>query len=116
MTLDELVGQLQVVEEADAENEPVDKSGSGEQLLLTKAQWEARSCQCGGGEHHGGGERGSGYGDDDANSSTSSGCGGSRYRGWCFGCGVHGHMARECPKKRKEKALLCNVDEEATLL
>jgi hypothetical protein len=41
MTLDELVGHLQVAEE----DEPSAKGGSGNQLLLTKGQWEARSHQ-----------------------------------------------------------------------
>ncbi|CAN6238154.1 unnamed protein product [Urochloa humidicola] len=120
MSLDELVGQLQVAEEADAEDDPVVNAGSGEQLLLTKAQWEARSRQRGGGGRRGGNEHGGGYGgdrdDDDGGSSTSSGGGRSRYRGRCFDCGARGHMARECPKKRKEKALLADVDEEPTLL
>ncbi|CAN6333479.1 unnamed protein product [Urochloa humidicola] len=121
MSLDELVGQLQVAEQADAEDEAVAKAGGGDQLLLTRAQWEARSRQRGGGRRRSGGEHGGGHGgdhddDDDTNSSTSSGRGGSRYRGRCFDCGARGHMARECPKKRKEKALLADVDEEPTLL
>jgi hypothetical protein len=114
MTLDELVGQLQLAEEADAEDEPVAKAGSGEQLLFTKAQWEARSRQSGGGGRRGGGHGGDD--DDDGSSSTSSGGGRSRYRGRCFDCGARGHMARECPKKKRERALLADVDEEATLL
>jgi len=54
--------------------------------------------------------------DDDGSSSTSSGRGRSRYRGKCFDCGVHGHKARDCPKKKKERALLADVEEEAALL
>jgi len=98
----------------------VAKTWSGEQLLLTKAQWEARSRQHRGGGRRGGGEHGGGHGgdrdDDDGGSSTSSERGRSRYRGKCFDCGVRGHMARDCLKKKREKALLCDVDEEATLL
>jgi hypothetical protein len=37
MTLDELVGQLEVAEDADTEDEPTAKGGSGDQLLLTRA-------------------------------------------------------------------------------
>jgi hypothetical protein len=29
---------------------------------------------------------------------------------------VRGHMARDCPGKKKERALLADVDEEPTLL
>lgn len=115
MTLDELVGQLQVAEEADAELELVSKVAHDGQLLLTKAQWEARS-RGGGGRRGNGGHGGGGQDDDDdGGSSTSSRSGRSRYRGCCFDCGMRGHMARDCPKK-KEKALYADVDEEATLL
>jgi hypothetical protein len=100
MTLDELVGQLQVAKEADAEDESVARTGGGE-LLLTKAQWETHSRQRGGGSIHGG-DRDDGGGDDD-NSNTSSGRGRSRYRGKCFDGGVRGHMARDCPKKKRER-------------
>jgi hypothetical protein len=74
MTLDELVGQLQVAEDADAEDEPATKGGSGDQLLLTKGQWEARSRQHGGGGRRGGSSHGGDRDDDDDGaSSTSSG-------------------------------------------
>ncbi|CAO2174357.1 unnamed protein product [Urochloa humidicola] len=112
MSLDELVGRLQIAEEAGDEDEPETKTGSGEQLLLTKAQWEARSRQRGGGGRRGGGHKD----DDDGGSSTSSGRGGSRYRGRCFECGERGHQARNCPRKKKEAALLCDAYVEATLL
>ncbi|CAN6341709.1 unnamed protein product [Urochloa humidicola] len=113
MTLDELVGQLQVAEEADAEDELVAKTGSAEQLLLIEAQWKARSRQHGGGGRRSGAHEGD---DDDGGSSTSSERGRSRYRGKCFDCGVRGHMAKDCPRKKKERALLADVDEEPTLL
>ncbi|CAN6204163.1 unnamed protein product [Urochloa humidicola] len=121
MSLDELVGQLQVAEEADTEDDPVVKAGSGEQLLLTKAQWEARSRQRGGSGRRNGGEHSGSHGgdhgdDDDDGSSTSMGHGRSRYRGRCFDCGVRGHMARDCPRKKKERTLLADIDEEPTLL
>jgi hypothetical protein len=115
MTQDELVGQLQVADDADAEDEPAAKGRSGEQLLLTKAQWEVHSWR-GGGRCHDDDVRGGGYNDDDDDSSImSSGRGGGRYHGRCFNCGTRGHMTRECPKKN-EKALLADVDEEAMLL
>jgi hypothetical protein len=115
MTLDELVGQLQVAEDTDAEDEPATKGGSGDQLLLTKGQWEACSRQHGGGKRRGGDDHGGDHDEDDGASSTSSERKGSLYQGRCFDCGAHGHMARECPKKNK-KALLAGVGEEATLL
>ena len=54
--------------------------------------------------------------DDGGSSSTSSGRGRSRCRGKCFDCGVREHKARDCPKKKKERALLADVEEEAALL
>jgi hypothetical protein len=91
MTLDELVGQLQVAEDADTEDELAAKGGSGDQLLLTKVQWEARSHQHGGGGRRGGGGHGGDRDeDDDGVSSTSSGRRGGRYRGRCFDCGARG--------------------------
>ncbi|CAN6238160.1 unnamed protein product [Urochloa humidicola] len=128
MAVEELVGRLQVAEDADAEEQEATNGGQTGQLLLTEEQWEARRRQRGkervhgGGARRGGGEKGDGHGgerdedDDDGGSSTSSGRGRSRYRGRCFDCGVRGHMAKDCPRKKKERALLADVDEEPTLL
>jgi hypothetical protein len=113
MTLDELVGQLQVAEDADVEDDPAAKGGSSDQLLLTRAQWDARSRRRGGVGRRDDGDHGGDRDDDDTSSSTSSGRGGSRYQGWCFECGRRRHLARECPKK---KVLFAGVDEEPTLL
>ena len=34
----------------------------------------------------------------------------------CFDCGVRGHKAMDCLKKKKERALLADIEEEAALL
>ena len=118
MSIEELVGRLQVAEDANAEEQEAVHGGNAGQLLLTEEQWEARRrrhigkdqvCSCRDGH-------GSDRDDDDGgSSSTSSGRGRSRYRGKCFDCGVRGHKARDCPKK-KERALLADVKEEAALM
>jgi hypothetical protein len=56
-------------------------------------------------------------GEDDNDSSTSSGSrhGRSRYRGRFFKCGERGHRAKDY-RGKKERALLANVDDEPTLL
>ncbi|CAN6294052.1 unnamed protein product [Urochloa humidicola] len=113
MSLDGLVGQLHVAEEALADDdEPVAPAVVGGQLMLTEAQWETRRRQRRG-RRSGGDDRDE---DDDGASTTSSACGRGRYRGKCFDCGERGHMARDCPRKKKERALLAGVEEEATLL
>lgn len=130
-TIEELVGRLRVAEDADdAKAKEVATEGVG-QLLLTEAQWEARRRERNkqrkprdGDKRRGNGDRGNNgddehsYDDDDASSmaSGSSRRGWSRNKGQCFECGGYGHIARFCrEKKRKEKALLADI-EEPTLL
>ncbi|KAL6622998.1 hypothetical protein ACP70R_032877 [Stipagrostis hirtigluma subsp. patula] len=116
MPLEELIGRLHVAEGRAAE-EAAAADGGGAQLLLTEEQWEARRRQRGNGREKRGGDGGHEDSDDDR-STTSSGSrrGGSRYRGRCFDCGERGHMARNCPRKKKERALLCDADDEPALL
>ncbi|WVZ88310.1 LOW QUALITY PROTEIN: hypothetical protein U9M48_034846 [Paspalum notatum var. saurae] len=138
MTMEELIGRLRVAEDADAEDAKEQEVGveRAGQLYLTEAQWEARRRERNRQRRHGGVRRGNGGdkrrsggndgdgddersdGDDDASSmaSGSSRRGWSRNKGQCFECGGFGHIAKWCrEKKKKEKALLADV-EEATLL
>jgi hypothetical protein len=124
-TIEELVGRLRVAEDADNDDAKQAIAEGVEQLLLMEEQWEARRRQCGK-EHARGGNGRCGIGDgndhdnsDDDTSSTLSGM--SRhdkrlYRGRCFECDERGHMAHDCRAKKKEKALLVNVEDEPTLL
>ncbi|WVZ82430.1 hypothetical protein U9M48_029694 [Paspalum notatum var. saurae] len=133
MTMEELIGRLRVAEDAKEQEVGVERAG---QLYLTEAQWEARRRERNRQRRHGGVRRGNGGdkrrsggndgdgddersdGDDDASSmaSGSSRRGWSRNKGQCFECGGFGHIAKWCrEKKKKEKALLADV-EEATLL
>jgi hypothetical protein len=110
MSMEELVGWLQLTEGADTEEQEASK-GHTEQLLLTKEQWEERRHQCGKERTHGGGarrdsgEKGDGHDgkreDDNDGTSTWSGRSRSRYRGKCFECGERGHQARDCPRKKE---------------
>jgi hypothetical protein len=119
MSVEELLGRRRVAEEQDdVEEESTDPA----RLLLTEEQWEERrrkgkECVRHGGEKSGGRNSGRGEDDDDA-SNTSSGVSrrSNRYRGRCFNCGERGHMMRNCPQKKKERTLLCDVDEESALL
>jgi hypothetical protein len=118
MSVEELLGQLRVAEEQDDVEESTDPA----RLLLTEQQWEARRRKGKervrrGEEKHVGRSGGHSEDDDDA-SSTCSGASrrSGRYRGRCFDCGERGHMARNCPRKKKEKAMLADVEEEYALL
>jgi hypothetical protein len=125
MSMEELVGRLQLAEDAEVEEQEATKAHT-EQLLLTKEQWEARWHQRSkenahnGGVRRGGSKKGDGRDgeceDGDDGTSTCSGRSRSRYRGKCFECGERGHQVRDCPRKKKEAALLCDADEEAALL
>jgi hypothetical protein len=116
MSVEELLGRLRVAEEQDdIEEESTDPA----RLLLTEQQWEAhrrkgKECVRRGEEKHVG--RGHSKDNDDA-SSTCSGASrrSGRHRGWCFDCGERGHMVRNYPRK-KEKAMLTDVEEEYALL
>jgi len=82
MSIEELVGRLQVVEDADAEEQEAIHGGNAGQLLLTEEQWEARRRRHTGKEQVRGCRDGHGSDrddDDDSNSSTSSGRGRSHY-------------------------------------
>jgi hypothetical protein len=119
MFVEELLSRLCVAEEPDDDEE---ESTGHARLLLTEQQWEARRRK--GKERVRRGEekhvdRSGGHSeDDDDASSTSSGDTrrSGRYQGRCFNCGERGHMMRSCPRKKKERALLCEDDEEPTLL
>lgn len=52
----------------------------------------------------------------DARNSTNLRHGRSRYQGKCFDCKECGHMNRDCPLKKKGRALLADAEEEPTLL
>jgi hypothetical protein len=131
MSVEELIGKLRAVEDHAVDEEAVGVSASMGRLLLTEEQWEARRRSskeraCGGevrrvghdsGKKGGGCNDGHGEDDDDTNN-TCSGASrrSSHYRGRCFDCGEHGHMASNCPQKKKEKTLLADVEEEYALL
>ena len=117
-SMEELVGRLRVAEDADVE-EATDGVG---RLLLTEEQWETRRRQRGGKErvrgHSGkmGAGRSGGHDKDDEDTSSTSSGASRRHRGRCFNCGERGHTARDCPKSRRERALLADADNEPTLL
>ncbi|KAK1680095.1 hypothetical protein QYE76_040943 [Lolium multiflorum] len=97
---DEVLGRLKAFQErTERRKAAVGGERHGDQLLLTAAQWEQRL-------------RGGGYDDGGDNNGR---------RGKCHNCGIRGHFARDCPKKKQveenqEEALLCNVDDHPCLL
>ncbi|XBI71622.1 hypothetical protein VPH35_065793 [Triticum aestivum] len=120
LSLDEVTGRLRVVQDRldDAQGA---NSSQGGRLLLTREEWQASELQPrasggnnnrrkGGGRGRGrgrGGGRGAGRGTDYPDKS-----GGDKEK--CRYCGIKGHWARECRrKKREEEALLAQADEEA---
>lgn len=103
MSIEELVGQLQVVEDADTKECEMTNAWNTEQLLLTEAQWEAKQCQCGNkmrahdymARHNNNGGRSGGHGDTSSIVSSMSRHGKSRHRRRCFECGEQGHMVQD---------------------
>ncbi|KAG8061096.1 hypothetical protein GUJ93_ZPchr0003g16833 [Zizania palustris] len=97
--------------------------------MLMEAQWEAcrrernRECRRRGGDKRRGNDNDGDDDHSDADDETNSLTSGSRRHGWnrnkgpCFECGGYGHIARFChEKKKKEKALLADADEELGLM
>lgn len=104
MTVEEVIGRLK------AHKERLGGFGEAEEehILFTRAEWKAKDKA----EHS---SRGQGCG---------CGCGRGRGEGWdktkvrCYNCQDLGHFAYECLAKKKDEALLAEVqeDEEPALL
>ncbi|KAK8459370.1 hypothetical protein SEVIR_2G131216v4 [Setaria viridis] len=126
-SVEEVIGWLRVAEDADVE-EVADGVG---RLYLTEEHWEARRRQRRGKERASGdaarhgsnkkvGGRDDGHDEDGDGASTVSWSSRRlehRNRGKGFNYGKHGHITRDYPESRKERALFANIDaDEPTLL
>ncbi|KAE8689063.1 hypothetical protein F3Y22_tig00110944pilonHSYRG00016 [Hibiscus syriacus] len=131
MSVSEAIGRLRTFEEG-LKGRMHSKS-SGEQLLLTQAEWEARipkakrdegSCSNKRGGRHGRGRgrgrgNGGGRGNGERKNEDQKPRNFDKSKVKCFNCNEYGHFAKECPKpNRREKANLVTkqIDDEPTLL
>lgn len=102
-TMEELIGSLKAHEERYHKR---GANGNDEHLLLTRAEWEARSSKREGGGSDGNGGRSRGNRKFDK----------AKVR--CYNCNDYGHFASECSKKKEERAHLieADADDEPALL
>jgi hypothetical protein len=107
LMLEDASGRLRAAQEAEAEDDGPPPPGADGKLYLTMDQWDAHRrelrkkerARSGGGRDK---KRGrSGGREDDSDDDDD---------------GASSHFSRECPKPRKEEALLGSADEEPTLL
>lgn len=132
MSLSEVVGRLRTFEEG-LKGRQLSKD-RGDQLLLTQAEWEARSSKIkkyegssntrrggrhGRGHGHGRGQ-GGGRGDGDRATDERKPRNSDKSKVKCFNCNDYGHFTKECPKpNRREKVNLVtkqNDDEHQLLM
>jgi hypothetical protein len=117
MSIEELSGQLLLVEE----NEAVDGEDDSGKLLLMEEEWRARfvrgahggNISGSGGDHRQGRNRGKDRDDKRSTGEGSNASGGSKKDDTCRYCGKKGHWARECRKKKREEAHLAKNDDNA---